>query len=290
MFWFNKSLFLIFVLLGRATFLFSQIENSGRMMAMAGAGLASIDITHISTNPAGILQRRASDGDLPDFLVQMAYKPNLLHDDVHENAIWVARSLKDWIHVGASFKQLRFHRTYYENIWSLALTRSFGRDFGLGISIDRSIRKVSGFASQAGWDLNVGSRSDLSSNWKLGIAVQGLIGSVSGEYMDFSNRFSPTGTVGVQCQLFPALNWVFDCTWRSHALVPQKGSTRLALKTGFEYDILQDTLWLRAGWRSNPVGQFFGLGYRWNNFGIDLAFGNTGRTGMVPQIDLSYGK
>lgn len=263
-----------------------QNLNSSRMEGMAGAGMSILDVSNVSRNPASIGSNRIlKSGDF-DLRVQTTYKPNLLHEDIHENAVWIGSSLKSWIHCGFSVQQMRFSKIYYENSFAIALARNIGPRFYLGFSVVYNLNKLLNYNHVQNWNGHVGVLYIINEKLSLSFLGQNLLED-SFKVSQYDEG-SPSFGIGSAYILSSSLRWVLDGYW--HGLIQKStySNSRIEIRTGLEYSILPQTLWIRIGWKNSPVSQYFGIGYRKSNFSFDLSFGNYGRLGIVPQIDLGY--
>ncbi len=178
---------------------------------------------------------------------------------------------------GLSFSNFGYQH-FSETNFGLAYAQNLGKRFSFGLKLDYFILNQDyEYGSEGVAMAEMGIYTQLLDNLSFGAHVYNPTKAKISSYQD--ERLPTKYSVG--------LNWKFAEGGTLLAEVEKDIDFKSVVKTGIEYEVIK-SLFLRAGFSSNPNLFHFGLGYRFSKISFDLAFSNHQVLGYSSHFSMSY--
>jgi len=243
---------------------------NARSQGLADCKITNSDAWSIINNPAGIAAL-----DKTDFAV--GFQRSYLIKELNEYSFALATPIKNKINIGIAYSQFGYS-LYREQELYLALARKFGKNFQIGVTINKSkIYFTEPYSDYNQLRTSIGFQSKITE--KLSLAFVGNIVINKSEVSSELNRLTNTISIGVnykvadQCKLYIE-NF-------------QSASGKLVVNAACEYQPYS-TIFLRGGIGINPLKGSFGFGLIKSNYQIDVGVSRQEVLGYSPTISLHY--
>ena len=224
----------------------------GRTRSLGNCSVALSDFWSLNNNPAGFANHN-------NLSLGISYNNRFLLNELSHKNLGALLPLKYGV-IGISISQFGYMH-YNENIFGLALSRSFGHKFKMGLRLDCIFICFSGnYKNRSTPTFEIGAQYQINKAICLGAY---LFNPISARISTINNDHIP---IIMRLGLSYTITDSFMITSEIEEYLEHDFSYRL----GLEYEVYDD-IHIRSGFQLSPETFTFGVGYNHRLFIIDIA-------------------
>ncbi len=262
------KLFCLFFLQMVSVLLFSQVNPGPHISALGATGVVAQGVWSLQANQAGLatIKRPIFSG---------AFERKYMDPDLNTKSVVIAYPFKKNV-FGLSFQSYGFS-AYNEQRIGLAYAKSFGNSIYASLNFNYHQVKISQYGSAQAFSIEAGLQYQATEKLLIGAHIAN---PNKGMYQD-----GVDATIPVISEFGVAYR--FTDKFQANTAVVKALNSAADARFGIEYN-LAEWLVLRGGFATNPIRQYSGFGFTYNQFTLDFAVSSHPNLGYSPQMALTY--